>query len=84
MAITVQFLISWISVVIPDYKNSVVNYRKAKKDKKPQKIIQLIYDACLKEAQKTHAIEIEPSFHDVKTHQNLKFNNNKKIKGCLR
>ena len=81
MTITVQFLLNWLSIVIPNYDQLVVNYRKARKQKKPNELIQLIHDACLKEAQKNNEIEVEPHFHDAQAHHNIRFNNIKKIKG---
>ena len=81
MAITVQFLLNWISIVIPNYDRLVANFRKASKQKKPNEIIQLIYDACLIEAQKNNTIEVEPHFHDAQTHLNIRNNNMRKIKG---
>ena len=84
MAITVQFLLNWLSIVIPNYEKSVSNYRKAKKGKKPKEIIELIYNTCLNEAQKNNDIEIEPHFHDSRTLETVRFNNVKKIKGRLK
>ena len=81
MAITIQFLLSWLSNVIPRYDQSVANYRKAKKQNKPNEIIQLIYDACLSEAQKNNAIEVQPHFHNAQTHHNIRHANMRKIKG---
>ena len=81
MALTVQFLINWLSIVIPNYEKSVANYRKAKKNKKPKEIIELIYDACLNEARKNNDIENEPSFHNSRDHNTVRFNNFTKIKG---
>ena len=81
MAITVQFLLNWLSIVIPNYDRLVANFRKASKQKKPNEIIQLIYDACLVEAQKNNTIEVEPHFYDAQTHLNIRNNNMRKIKG---
>ena len=81
MAITVQFLLSWLSNMIPSYDRLVANYRKASKQKKPNEIIQLIYDACLSEAQKTNEIEVQPHFHNAKAHNNIRHANMRKIKG---
>ena len=81
MAITVQFLLSWLSNMIPSYDRLVANYRKASKQKKPNEIIQLIYDACLSEAKKTNEIEVQPHFHNAKAHNNIRHANMRKIKG---
>ena len=81
MAITVQFLLNWLSIVIPNYDRLAENFRKAKKQKKPNELIQLIYDACLNEAQKNNNIEVEPHFHNAHTHQLMRHSNIRKIKG---
>ena len=83
MAITVQFFINWLSIVIPNYDKLVASYRKANKNKKSNQLIELIYDSCLTEAQKNHNIEAEPNFHDADAHRKLRHNNIKKIKGRL-
>ena len=83
MAITVQFLLNWLSIQIPNYEKWVSNYRKAKKSKKPKEIIEIIYDACLNEARKNNDIEIEPHFHDSHVHKTFRFNNFARIKGRL-
>ena len=81
MAITVQFLLNWLSIVIPNYDRLVENFRKANKQKKPTELIQLIYDACLNEAQKNNNIEVEPHFHNARAHHNMRHSNIRKIKG---
>ena len=47
MAITIQFLLNWLSNVIPNFDQLASNFRKAKKQNKPTELIELIYDACL-------------------------------------
>ena len=81
MAITIQFLLNWLSVVIPNYDQLVANYRKAKKQKKPNEIVQLIYDACITEARKENNIEIEPRFHNAQDHHQIRRTNIRKIQG---
>ena len=84
MALTVQFLINWLSILIPNYNQLVTNYRKAKKKNKPTELIELIYDCCLTEAQKSNDIEVRENFHNTETHRVLRLNNIKKIKGRLK
>ena len=81
MAITVQFLLNWLSNVIPNYDRLVATYRKANKQKKPNEIVQLIYDACITEAKKDNDIEIEPRFHNAQDHHQIRRSNIRKIQG---
>ena len=67
MAITIQFLLNWLSNVIPNFDQLASNFRKAKKQNKPTELIELIYDACLNEAQKTIALKSNHIFTPLKS-----------------